>query len=444
MSVRSYAGLLGDGRALEQFSGQQLSGDPLGAGGLPAALLLLSALQSAAAYSALGAPLHASTAVLLEAPLRVSLLLSNPFIVCREGAHGPVYTAAAVLCGLFVCGLPLLGLAAQRQVQLSAQCARATPHLQELHKALSQPDLLRRLSWFQSLEQALVALLCACTVLSQGTESGAVFTGLQALSAGSALAVMLCVLRVQPWGRGAARWKAGATAALLLLTAVASLMAVARGAAGAGGGSASSEAGGGGGGGAAGPASASSSLSASAEFILCICLLLLAAAVMLLVAYSWLRALLREARRKRMVAHAEELQAQGLFQSSRLPLLLQEGGEEEEEGGHHPAEEAAAAAQAPPALQGGSGKAGQQEAFALHSNPLFCGTGPSGGKAAPTTGLTTAAALEAVASRPPALPPPLRSSTSSPWRLEEVAQPVPVRRVRALRPGRGAARAAAE
>jgi hypothetical protein len=138
---------------------------------------------------------------------------------------------------------------------------------------------------------------------------------------------------------------------------------------------------------------------------------------MLLVTYSWLRTLLREARRRRMVDHAEQLQAQGLFRGNAAAkhlLLLQEGNEGEE--GLAPA---AAARPAPLQLRG-SGKA-QQQASTMHANPLF--SAPS-------------AAQEALLTQPPPPPPPQAPAISptSQWRLDEMAQvPVPVRRARAQR-----------
>lgn len=109
LTVRGYLVLAQDGSALLTAARAGAFGDDAGAAVLaPGGYAALAAYNAGTApSSSLSPPLAAAAPSLLSAPLLVSVLASNTFIVCHEGAHVRVEACAWVVFVLFCLAFPL-------------------------------------------------------------------------------------------------------------------------------------------------------------------------------------------------------------------------------------------------------------------------------------------------------------------------------------------------
>jgi hypothetical protein len=184
-------------------------------------------------------PLFAASSGLqsaLSQQIPVSVLASNPYQVCREGEHAPVFLAGSFFAALFICGFPLLGLAAHLLLQrakalqaaagagpAAAGAAQPQPpfRLSALSCVLSQQPMVAELAWLQFAEQGLVAFFSASVALSLKVSLLPYFSSIQGVCAGAALLACGCFLKLQPWGALPSRsaWKNHSSAGLYLLSA---------------------------------------------------------------------------------------------------------------------------------------------------------------------------------------------------------------------------------
>ena len=150
-------------------------------------------------------PLYATSAGLspvLSAPLRVSLLRSNPDIVCREGAHGPAYTAASTGLALYSILFPLGALATlwvngrlcaapvvAPAVAAAAVAPAAVPKCSAFLHLLTQDDSLQPHSqWLLQKDLLLTLLLQGLVAVAQNGSTGLTYMLAMGSCAAAALA----------------------------------------------------------------------------------------------------------------------------------------------------------------------------------------------------------------------------------------------------------------
>jgi hypothetical protein len=224
MSVAEYLRAASDGRALAEAL----------RGGSAPAPPPLAALRAAAEDPFLAQQL--GVAPLLRTAIPVSLLASDPFTVCREGAHGAAWPAAAALAALLLGGVPLLGLwalcgagrlkglrrALQRRRASPAAAARSLPAprpaLAHLTGVLVDPSLRPPFAWLTFFNMLLTALCSGGVALAQRAASPAQFIGLQAALIAGPLASAVLVARARPFLERE-RWRGPVQVALYLLAA---------------------------------------------------------------------------------------------------------------------------------------------------------------------------------------------------------------------------------
>jgi len=253
--VRAYLALVNDGASLVAALGD--AGSPL------AAALATAAKPSALADFARAAadpPFAAARGLraALDARIPVRLVAADAYSVCYEGAHRAAWNAAAAVAAALALVLLAGGAAAAATAArarrwtrvvdadgdvffLSADgesawevppggveagggaapappraCARASA---ALTTALTPADVRRGAEWFVPAQLALTAASSALSGLARAQADAARFAALLGAAIAAQAAFAALTLRVAPFA-AAARWKNGATAALLLLPVV--------------------------------------------------------------------------------------------------------------------------------------------------------------------------------------------------------------------------------
>ncbi len=250
-SLAVYALSRSDGAALRQALG--------------AAAPRLEDLKAAASSASSSASLNLTEALRVMIP--VSVLVSEPFQVCREGAHLAAWWAAVALAVSHALGLPLLTLGALffagrrrgSRRALSAAAGGAAPPpggevasaptprgedeeeegeveggagspaplaptaLAALLAALEDPALRSRAAWLPPVQQLLVAFFAGMVAFAARLGTAAEFAGAQAAVAVVALAAGALVWRVAPF-KPRADWRRPIVALLYVLTAFAAAL----------------------------------------------------------------------------------------------------------------------------------------------------------------------------------------------------------------------------
>ena len=218
LPLREYATTAGDGSAARAA---------LGTGAPPWAALVAAASDPAAASS-----LNLTSLLLM--PIPVSLLASNPFQPCREGAHEWVWYAAmafaAALAVLPPAGLAALGCATRvpRPANLApggkGGSARAAAAL--FAGAFTSPLLRPHAQWWSFYELTVIGFCAAAAALSARAVAEPQFYACQGLVLGASLLSVLLLSLVRPHA-AQERWRAAVGGALYIVTAVAAALALA-------------------------------------------------------------------------------------------------------------------------------------------------------------------------------------------------------------------------
>jgi hypothetical protein len=216
MAVGEYVRASSDGRALTAALG----------GAAPP----LAALRAAQRDPFLAQ--RAGLSALLRTAIPVSTLASDPFTVCREGAHAIAWPVAAAFLTLLVAVVPGLGvwalwgagrLKGLRRMLSSAAirkpdaAARRRPTA-FIADALLDGSFRPRFAWLTFFQWALTALCSAGVALTQRTTSPATFLGLQAVLIVALLGAAGFVMWARPY-LPRERWRAPVQMGLYLLAA---------------------------------------------------------------------------------------------------------------------------------------------------------------------------------------------------------------------------------
>ncbi len=215
MLVSEYARAASDGRAL---------GVALGAAAPPLAALRAAAEDPFLAH-------RAGLTAVLRATIPVATLASDPFTVCREGAHAVAWPAAAAFLLLLVVGVPGLGLWAlwgegrlkglRRALSSSTRGGglggASAPTAAALLSAVLVDNSLRPpWAWLTFYQFVLTALCSGVVALTQRAASPAQFIALQTLLIVATLGSAGLVARARPF-LPRERWRAPVQVALYLL-----------------------------------------------------------------------------------------------------------------------------------------------------------------------------------------------------------------------------------
>jgi hypothetical protein len=215
MSVADYVRAASDGRALAEAL----------RGAAPPLATLRSAVDDPFFAQ------RAGVAALLRTAIPVSVLATDPFTVCREGAHGAAWPAAAALTSVLLCA-PALGLwalwgagrlkgvrrALSRRAGVSTTPPLAPPRPVPLHLtgALVDTSLRRPFAWLTFYHMLISALCSGGVALSQRAASPAQFVGLQVGIIAATLGSAILVARARPFLERE-RWRGPVQVALYVL-----------------------------------------------------------------------------------------------------------------------------------------------------------------------------------------------------------------------------------
>jgi hypothetical protein len=196
-----------------------------GADGSSSSPLLPNALPLEALLRAASDPLYAVqanlTALMDGTVMPVSSLSSDPFQVCREGAHALVWKTAWAAMAVFSLGYPLLLGALLWEAPGSASGSSGSP----LRRALADGDMQAPgRAWHKPAGMAVVAILSLTSAFASSAASAGAYYAAQAAAASACLALAGLHLACSPYLPRQA-WRGRVTAALHGLAAVAAAVA---------------------------------------------------------------------------------------------------------------------------------------------------------------------------------------------------------------------------
>jgi hypothetical protein len=234
IGVRAYLSLVNDGASLSAAlrDGASPLSLALAASAGEGGAALLADLQRAAADPPFAAARGLAAA--LDASIPVSLLASDPFRVCREGAHGPAWLAAAATAAALGAYSALMLRLAWRgdgggAAAAAAAAAPATPGAiarEALLAALTPADVRPGAAWLQPAQDLLTAASSALASAAALASARTPFIGALGASVALQLLFAAAMVRSAPFEARAA-WKGASTVALLLLPAAASTASIA-------------------------------------------------------------------------------------------------------------------------------------------------------------------------------------------------------------------------